>query len=244
MPLKGFYFACGDDVDLIEQKWLPDLQRKLSDAMWLRYDATIDNIVPGELVSEYYSNDLFSTSKVIVIRNAESKGAEVMEFLEEIITHPISDNTVVIVDSGWNKTTKLGRLIKEHFIAREFFRPEVKPFDLLDALNTKATLKVLRYSNTLFDNDYNALAIFSLLFGHFLLLRQVKALEGKSVDAIAQETKQHRFRIQKAMPACRFWSKPEIDKALLDLAELDKALRTWQYDEKMLIQMSLIKLTL
>jgi len=244
MAVKGFYFVCGDDVDLIEQKWLLDLQRRLPDAMWLRYDATIDEITPGALVSEYYSNDIFSKGKVIVIRNADNKGAEIVEFLEEVANHPIADNTVVLIDSGWNKTTKLGRAIKEYFFTKEFFKPEVKPFDLLDALNTKSAIKVLRYSNTLFENDYNALAIFSLLFGHMLLIRQIKTLEGKSVDAIAQEIKQHRFRIQKAMIACRFWSKPEIDQALLDLSDLDKALRTWQYDEKMLLQMKLIKLCL
>jgi DNA polymerase III delta subunit len=46
------------------------------------------------------------------------------------------------------------------------------------------------------------------------------------------------------MVACRHWTKEELAQALQDLGELDALLRTWQYDEKMLIQMALIKLCL
>ena len=244
MPLKDFYFVYGDDVGMIERKYLPDLQNKYSEATWLRYDLTIDEINPGDLLSEYYTNDLFSESKVIVFRNVDKKSEKLVAFLAEVVKEPVARNAVILVASGWNKTTKLGKLVKKHFITREFSLPEIKPFDLLDSLNVKQSARVLRFSNMLFDSGYNPLALFSLILGHFILLKQIKEREGKSVDVIAREIKQHRFRVQKAMSACRHWSMEQINGALKDLDSLDKNLRSWQYDEQMLIQMSLIKLCL
>jgi len=86
--------------------------------------------------------------------------------------------------------------------------------------------------------------MFSLVFGHFLLLRKIKELDGKPAPVIARTLGVHNFRIQKAMVACRHWTKDELAQALQDLGELDARLRTWQYDERMLIQMALIKLCL
>ena len=77
-----------------------------------------------------------------------------------------------------------------------------------------------------------------------MLLRQIKEREGQTAENVAREIKQHQFRVKKAMVANRYWDKSDIDNALQELGRLDKLLRTWQYDEKMLIQMSLIKLCL
>jgi len=63
-------------------------------------------------------------------------------------------------------------------------------------------------------------------------------------QAIARQLKQHQFRIKKAMVAFRYWNGEELEQALRDLGQLDSQLRSWQYDERMLIQMSLIKLCL
>ena len=79
------------------------------------------------------------------------------------------------------------------------------------------------------------------LFSSFILLRKIKEHENKPADVIARELKQHPFRVKKAMTALRFWPKENIDSALEDLSRLDRYLKTWQYDEKMLIQMFLIK---
>ena len=73
MPVKGFYFVYGDDADMIEKRYIPDLEKKYQSASWLRYDATIDDIRIGSLTTEYNANDLFADSKVIVIRNADAK---------------------------------------------------------------------------------------------------------------------------------------------------------------------------
>ena len=147
-----------------------------------------------------------------------------------------------MLSKSWNKTTRFGKLVKKHFVVRELAKPEIKPFDLLDSLNTKNLAKILNCSNRLFEADYNPLAIFSLVFGHFILLRHIKAHDGKTPDAIARELKQHQFRIKKAMVANKEWTTQDITNALQTLGRLDKLLRTWRYDEKMLIQMALIKL--
>lgn len=244
MPVNGFYCAVGDDTDMIEKKWCPDLSKRYSDKSWVRLDATIDEIKTADLVTEYYSNSLFNSGSVIFIRNADHKHAQVFEFINEIIENPSPDSAVVLISKTWNKTTRFGKILKKHFIVREFNKPEIKPFDLLDSLNTKAAIKVLQHCNRLFEADYNPLAIFSLVFGHLMLLRQVKEREGQAPENIAREIKQHNFRVKKAMVANRYWAKSEIDDALQELGKLDKLLRTWQYDEKMLIQMSLIKLCL
>ena len=244
MPVKGFYYTYGDDVDMIEKKWFPDFKNKYPKAAWFRYDATIDDFNVGKLVTEYNANDLFSQGKVIVIRNADVKHAQVEALASALLDNPVADNALVLIAGGWNKTTRLGKLAKKSFIVREFSKPEVKPFDLIDSLNAKNSTMVMRHSERLFSADYHPLAMFSLIFGHFLLLRQVYGLRHMNEQGIARQLKQHQFRIKKAMVAFRYWNGEELEQALWQLGQLDSQLRTWQYDEKMLIQMALIKLTL
>ena len=244
MPIEGFYYTYGGDTDILEKKWFPDIQKKYSNATWLRYDATIDDINIGRLVTEYTTNDLFSQGKVIVIRHADKKQEQVQALAEELLRAPVSGNALVLIANGWNKTTRLGKLVKKSFMVREFSQPEIKPFDMIDALNAKNSAMVLRHSERLFAADYHPLAMFSLLFGHFLLLRQVYAIRHLGEQQIARELKQHSFRIKKAMVAFRYWDGEQLEEALTLLGKVDSLLRTWQYDEKMLIQMALIKLTL
>ncbi len=244
MPVAGFYYTYGDDSSMIEKKWLPDLQKKYPDAEWIRLDASIDDISVPRLVTEYNVNDLFSKGKVIVIRNADTKHAQVESLAEEILNCPVPANALVLICGGWNKTTRLGKLAKKSFIVREFAKPEVKPFDLLDYLNSKNSAMVLKQTVRLFDADYNPLAMFSLIFGHFLLLRQIYERRHMESSEIAREIKQHSYRVKKAMTALRYWTGEDLDEALKELGKLDSLLRTWQYDEKMIIQMSLIKLCL
>jgi len=242
VPLKGFYFVYGDDSDMIEKRWLPDVSSRYKTQSWTRLDATVDDISVSTLTTEYYANNLFGNGKVLFIRNADHKHAQVAELIEELTAKPLGENALILLSKSWNKTTRFGKLVKKHFVVRELAKPEVKPFDLMDALNTKNLSRILHCSNRLFEADYNPLAIFSLVFGHFILLRQIKAHDGKTPDAIARELKQHQFRIKKAMVANREWTTQDITNALQTLGRLDKLLRTWRYDEKMLIQMSLIKL--
>ncbi len=242
MPVAGFYYTYGDDADILEKKWMPDLEKKYPNASWLRYDATIDELNIGRLVTEYNANDLFSRGKVIVVRNADKKQTEVQELAEALLTNPVSGNALVLIANGWNKTTKLGKLAKKSFMVREFTRAEVKPFDMIDSLNAKNSAMVLRHSERLFAADYHPLAMFSLIFGHFLLLRQVYERRQKPSDVIARELKQHSFRIKKAMVAFRYWNGEDLEEALALLGKVDSLLRTWQYDEKMLIQMMLIRM--
>ena len=246
MPVKakGFYYTYGNDADMIENRWFPDLKSKYPEARWLRLDATLDDLDIGKLSTEYYSNAIFSPSTVIVVRNADHKPAQVFELAQALVEAPVGDNALVLIGAGWNKTTKLGKLVKKSFVVKEFSKPEIKPFDLLDSLNTKSSNKVLQFSNLLFDAEYNPLAMFSLVFGHFLLLRKIKELELRPPHEVARRLGVHNFRVQKAMVACRHWSKEELARALQELGELDALLRTWQYDERMLIQMALIKLCL
>jgi DNA polymerase III delta subunit len=242
MPVKGFYFVYGDDADMIEKKYLPDLEKQYGDATWLRYDATIDDIRIGHLTTEYNANDLFAESKVILIRNADAKFAQVEELATSLLENPIPANALVLISKSWNKTTKLGKLVKKSFTVKELSKPEIKPFELLDSLNFKKASRVIQQSNLLFENEYNPLALFSLISGHILLLKKIKQHQGKSAEVIAREIKQHVYRVKKTMPALREWSEEDIANALKEMQELDRRIRTWQYDEKMLIQMSLIKL--
>lgn len=242
MAVKGFYFVYGDDADIIEKRYLPDLEKKYGSATWLRYDATIDDIRIGNLTTEYNANDLFADSKVILIRNADAKFGQVAELASSLLENPIPTNALVLIAKSWNKTTKLGKLVKKSFMVKELNKPEIKPFDLLDSLNFKNTARVIQQSNLLFENDYNPLALFSLLSGHILLLRKIKEHQGQSVEVIAREIKQHIYRVKKTMPALREWSSEDINNALRGLQELDRRIRTWQYDEKMLIQMALIRM--
>ncbi len=244
MPIAGFYYTYGNDADMIEKKWLPDVKRKYPNSEWFRYDASIDDIRIGKLVTEYNVNDLFSSGKVIVIRNGDAKPNQIYELAEELTTNPTEGSALVILASGWNKTTKLGKLVKKHFIVREFNKIEIKPWDLLDSLSSKNTAMVLKQSARLFDANYNELAMFSLIFGHFLLLRQVSERRAMSPEAIAREIKQHVFRVKKANIAMRYWHKEELDEALQLLSRTDALLRSWQYDPKMILQMSLINLCL
>lgn len=242
MSVKGFYFVYGDDADIIERKYLPDLEKKYEEATWLRYDASIDDIRIGNLTTEYNANDLFADSKVILIRNADAKFAQVEELASSLLENPIPTNALILMAKSWNKTTKLGKLVKKSFTVKELNKPEIKPFDLLDSLNFKNIARVIQQSNLLFENDYNPLALFSLLSGHILLLRKIKEHQGQSAEVIAREIKQHIYRVKKTMPALREWSSEDITNALRELQKLDRRIRTWQYDEKMLIQMALIKM--
>lgn len=242
MAKLPFYYIHGDDTDMIEKKWLPDLQKKYPTAEFLRYDAMIDEIPVGRLVTEYFANGLFSSSKVIVIRNADSKQETCEALATALLENPIKENALVFLASGINGTTRLGKLAKKSFIVQEFAKPEIKPFDLLDALNSKSISKVLFQASRLFSAEYHALALYSLLCGHFTLLRQVKEQDGKPAALVARELKQHEFRIKKAQVANRYWSKEEIANALRELAKTGHLIRSWQYDERMLLEMLLIKI--
>ncbi len=244
MRVDGFYYTYGDDTDMIEKKWLPDLERKYSKARWIRYDTNIDDLDLGSINTDYYANNLFSEGTVLLIRNADVKHAVVTELAKELLESPVSGNALILIGSSWNKTTRFGKLIKQSFFPREFSKPELKPFDLLDSLNAKSASKVLHLSNRLFDTNMHPLQLFSLIFGHFLLLRKVKAREGYPADVVAREIKEHQFRVKMAQVANRFWSKEDIDNALKELGRVDTLLRTWQYDERMLLQMMLIKFCL
>lgn len=241
MRVDGFYYTYGDDHDMIEKKWLPDMEKRYSKARWIRYDTAIDDLDIGSITTDYYSNNLFSEGTVLLIRNADVKHAVVEELAKLLLENPVPGNALVLLGSGWNKTTRFGKLIKQSFTPREFSKPELKPFDLLDSLNAKSASKVLHLSNRLFDTDMHPLQLFSLIFGHFLLLRKVKAREGYPADVVAREIKEHQFRVKKAQVANRFWSTEDINNALKELSRVDSLLRTWQYDERMLLQMFLIK---
>jgi len=243
MAFKGnFYYVYGDDTDMIEKKYLPDLANKFQGATWLRYDASIDDIQVGKLTTEYNSNGLFDSGKVICVRNADDKAAQVETLAGALLESPNDANALILIGKSLNGVTKLGKLVKKHFISKEFSKPEIKPFDLLDALNCKSSSKVILQSEKLFAENFNPLGLYSLLCGHFILLKQVKERQGQNYQNVARELKQHQFRIKKMMVANRYWELPEIDAALKDLKRLGDLLRTWQYDEKMLIQMMLIKL--
>lgn len=239
-----FYYIYGDDTDMIEKKWLPDLIQKYPKADFLRYDASIDELPVGKLTAGYTSHDLFSEGKVIIIRNADAKQEACEALATALLQTPLPENALVFIAKGLNGTTRLGKLVKKSFIIKEFAKPEIKPFDLLDHLNTKSTAKVLHQFNRLQSAEYPPLALYSLLCGHFSLLKQIKALQHKSPEEIARELKQHSFRVKKALVALRYWSSDELDDALRHLVRLGDLLRTWQYDEAMLLQMYLIKLTI
>lgn len=239
-----FYYIYGDDVDMIEKKWFPDLQQKYVSAQWLRYDASIDEIPVGKLVTEYLANDLFASGKVIVIRNADAKQEVVESLSSTLLANPIKENALILVASGLNGTTRLGKLVKSKFIVKEFVKPEVKPFDLLDNLNSKSIGRVLSQYNKLQAAEFSNLALYSILCGHFSLLKQIKSLQHKSPDQIARELGEHQFRVKKAMVALRYWSEEDLKRALTELVELGNLLRSWQYDDTMLLQMYLIKLCL
>lgn len=241
----NIYYIYGNDVDVIEKKWLPDLERSNPGASFIRYDASIDEISPSKIVLDLLANDLFSNGKVIVIRNADDKPDRI-----ELVIQSIADqggkfsNTLVLLASDLNKTTKLGRIVKEMCRVLEFQLPEVKPFDLLDALNCKNTSRALQQLNKLFSADYNPLLLYSLLCGHFLLMKKVKERQGQGEESIARDLKEHSFRIKKMLVANRYWSKEQIADALRKMSDLGNLLRTWQYDERMLLEMTLIDVTL
>jgi DNA polymerase III delta subunit len=242
VPVKGFYFTYGDDSEMLEKKWLPDLQKKYQGATWLRYDASVDEIQVAKLVTEYNSHNLFDNGKVICIRNVDSKPAQIEALATAFLEQPNPVNALVLIAGSWNKATKLGKLVKKSFIVRDFIKPEFKPFALLDCLNSKNTARVLHQCNKLFTEDYSPLAMYSLLCGHFSLLKQIKQHQNKSPEEIARVLKQHQFRVKKAMVAFRYWNEQEITEALQYLSYLGDLLRSWQHDEKMLLQMALIKL--
>lgn len=238
------FYIYGNDVDMMEKKWLPDFEKKNQDASFLRYDATIDEIQPGRMITEYVSNDLFSARKIFIIRNPEEQTNKVETFVEGVLENPVDTNAVVMVAAKHNKVTRLGKLVKEHFKVLEFEIPEVKPFDLLDAINSKNGSRIIQQSNKLFSAEFNALALYSLLCGHFFLMKKVKERENKPSDFIARELGEHQFRIQKMMVANRYWSTAEINQAIRNLAKLGDQIRSWQYDEQMLLQMYLINISL
>ncbi len=245
--VEGFHYIHGDDSDMIERKCLPDLEKKYKGATWIRYDAALDRFNVGDVISEYESNSLFTDKKVFLIRNADVRGDRVFELCTSLVASPIKDHAVVLIGASCNKTTKLGKLLNKNFSVRELSKPEVKPFDMLDCLNSKSLGKVLFQCERLFEAEYNHFAMFSLLFGHFLLLRQVMQRKGMPANTIAYEIKQHSFRVKKAMVANQFWTLEEIDSALKSLMRLDSFLRFSDYDrtltiQKMLIQMCLIKI--
>lgn len=240
--MNNFYFVYGDDYDMISKKYLPDIEDQYPQATWLRYDLSIDEIKIPELLMEYNSNNLFCDTKIFLFRNVEIKPAQAEDLLSSFLERPSSDNLVIAVGRTWNKTTKLGKLLKNNFQIKELSLPEIKPFDLLDSLNSKNTTRVIQQSNLLFTNDYNSLSLFSLISKHLLLMKQIKELEGNTADFIAKSTGQHIYRIKKLMPALNKWSKKNIGDALVGLQRLYSLLRTWNYDEKMLLQMYLIKI--
>ena len=154
MPLEGFHYAYGTDSQLIENKWLEDLEQKYSSSKWLRLNAAVDDIRISHISNEYYSNDIFSPQSVIFIRNVDAKLLQVFEALEDICEHPLEGNAVILIGDSWNKTTKLGKLIKKHFKVTHCEAPEVKPFDLLDAVGQKDSVRALQQTNLLQNNGF------------------------------------------------------------------------------------------
>lgn len=238
------YYVYGDDTEVIEKKWLPDFKKKFPEHTFFRYDASIDDISPARITTELTAHDLFSHGKVVVIRNADSKSDSMEALLSAMKETPPIGNALVLLASGLNKTTKLGKLASQVCVVREFKLDEIKPFDLLDAINTKNTGRILQQTRRLFEAEYSVLMLYSLLCGHLLLMRKVKERQAQSPEEIARELKEHIFRIKKMVVANRYWSADQISQALAALVKTGDLLRTWQYDDRMLLEMFLISITL
>ena len=111
MPLNGFYFVHGDDSDMIEKKWLPDVSSRYTTQTWVRLDATIDDIDVGALTTEYYTNNLFGDGKVLFVRNADYKHAQVAELIKQLVEKPVPGNALILVaNSPLPCRQALGRL--------------------------------------------------------------------------------------------------------------------------------------
>lgn len=244
MAKLPFYYVYGNDAVLIERKWLADLKHKFAAADFTWHDATVDHLDVAEVLARFACNDLFNQGKVLVIRHPEKDSDNVIALAEGLKDNITEGSALVLLGESLNKTTKLGRLAKKHFTIREFQLPEVKPFDLLDAISSRNKPQVLTQCQKLLAADYHPLALYSMLCKHLLLMKQVKEREGQPVEKVARELKQHQYRVKKLVVANRYWSADQIDLALRNFATLGERLRTWQYDEEMLLKMALIRLTL
>jgi DNA polymerase III delta subunit len=239
-----FYYVHGNDTDIIEKKWLPNLkaQNPKADFTWL--DTSLDDIDIPKLVSDFSSYNIFCDKRVLVVRNADSKQEDCFELAQALEAEYLGDNILVFLAGSLNQTTKLGKFVKRSFIIEEFNVPEVKPFALLDAVSMRNSKQILQQCRHLLDNDYNSLALYSMIYGHLILMKKVKELEGDSPDWVARKLGENPFRIKKVFVANRYWSRQEIDDAILTFTELGKRLRSWQHEEDVLLQMALIKIGL
>ena len=238
--MKNLYYFFGDDAELL-QKRLELLKQERPNSQWLRYDTAIDTLSVGVLTTEYYTNELFTKKDIMVIRNAD-KDEVVTDFVEEIIRNPLPDNTLVLIGATHNRTTRLGKLVAKHFQVGEFSIPEITPFALLDAISDKNASRALLQCERLFDAGYVPLAVFSLILGHFTALEQVIGRLPSPADVIARKTNQHIFKVKRCMSAAKYWNLQEIRDAFSQLKHTSTLLRSWTFNEAMLIEMLLINL--
>lgn len=240
MSIKNIHCAFGDDVGIIENKWLVDLKNKYSDWEWLRLDASIDTIDSSSVVSELLSNNLFFKGRVVFIRNAELAEKEVNKVLESFSKVSTDDKVLILILKSLDKRTLLGKILNNQAMLREFKKPEIKPFEFIDSLSRKKVTVALNQSNLLFDNGSNIFIIYSLLCGHFSLLRRIKDLKISNFNQLAKSLGIHTFRAKKLLEVEGFWTKNDLNRTLEELSSLGKAIRSWQYDPIVLLHMFII----
>ena len=235
-----FYYIHGNDTDMIEKKWLQNLKDKNPKADFTWLNTELDNINIEAVAAYFASYNIFCDRKIVVVRNADSKQELSLDLAKALEQDYLGDNILVLLAGGLNQTTKLGKYAKQHFIVQEFSVPEIKPFAMLDSLNARDSLQTLQQLRKLLENDYNAMALHTLVFNHLLLLRKVKEYEGDSFDWIARQLKENPYRIKKMVVGTRYWTKANIEYALTAFSKLGKDLRTWPAEPNVLLEMALI----
>lgn len=244
MPVRNIYCAYGDDVALIENKWLPDLRNKYKEADWTRLDASIDFIDANFIISELMSESLFTPGKVVFIRNADEALDSTLKVVQELLKVASNENVLVLILSALDKRTTLGKILADQVITREFQKPEIKPFDFIENLSRKKTALSLHQSKLLFENGSNIFILYALMCGHFSLLRRIKDLRNNNFNTVAKDLGIHAFRAKKLMEVEGFWTKEDLNTVLRELDFLGRSIKTWQHDPIMLLHMFIVSICL
>ncbi len=121
--------------------------------------------------------------------------------------------------------------------------PLIKIFDMIDAIGNKKTEVALDIFNNLIVLKESPIMIIAMIGRQFRLIMEAKLLResGLSATAIAETMGQRQFLVNECLNQGRYFDKVQLRQALSDCLNADLNIKTGKMDDKLAVELLILK---